>query len=322
MSLLNNKIHTIFMGTPEFSIPTLEAIIKSDFIEVIAVVCNPDKPVGRDKTLTPPPTKILAQKHNIPVLQPDKIRKPEWVEKIKEINPELIIVAAFGQIIPRDILDIPKYKSINIHGSLLPKLRGASPVQYAILEGHKITGPTIMIMDELMDHGPLLAQREIPIDAKETSATLFEKMSLAGADLLIATLPDWIAGKITPQEQNHENATPTKIIKKENGKIDWSRSAEQIERQIRAFNPWPGSFCFYKNNDKIIKISIIEAELPNHTEIEKKSIGEIFADNGNLVIQTGDGALKINKIQPEGKKSMDAKSFINGYANILNTILS
>ena len=154
------------MGTPEFAVPILEALIKSDFIEVISTVCNQDKLVGRKQILTPPPTKILAEKYNIPVLQPDKIRKPEWTEKIKELNPELIVVAAFGQIIPKTILDIPKYKAINVHGSLLPKLRGASPVQFAILEGYEKTGVTIMIMDELMDHGPILSQKKIKISTK------------------------------------------------------------------------------------------------------------------------------------------------------------
>lgn len=315
-----NKIKTVFMGTPEFSVTPLEALIKSDFIEVIAVVTNQDKPVGRDQVMTPPPTKALAQKYSIPVLQPDKIRKPEWVEKIKELNPELIIVAAFGQIIPRTILDIPKYSALNIHGSLLPKLRGASPIQFAILEGHKKTGITIMIMDELMDHGPILSQAEIEIDPKETSETLYKKMSLLGSDLLMKTLPQWLDGSLNPQEQNHDELTLTKILKKENGKIIWSETAEKIERQIRAFNPWPQTFCFFKdqaNQEKRLKIldaDAIKKEIPLNN-----IYGTLILDEDkNILAQTGDGYLKLNKVQPEGKTPMNAQEFINGYSYLIN----
>lgn len=311
------------MGTPEFSLAALESLIKSDFIEVIAVVANPDRPVGRNQIMTPPPTKILAQQHNIPVLQPDRIRKPEWIEKIKELKPELIVVAAFGQIIPKDILDVPEYKSINIHGSMLPKLKGASPIQYAILEGYKKTGATIMIMDELMDHGPILTQQEIELDEKETSETLFKKMSPIGAGLLMATLPDWISGKLQPQEQNHNEATLTKIISKEDGKIIWSETAEKIERQVRAFNPWPGTFCIFKDqsgNEKRLKI--LDADVANREETTNKNFGYLHSDDkSNLLVNTGKNCLKLNKIQPEGKNPMNAQEFLNGYAFLLNTSL-
>lgn len=324
------KVKTIFMGTPEFSVTPLEALIKSDFIEVIAVICNQDKPVGRDKILTSPPTKILAQKYNIPVLQPDKIRKPEWIEKIKELNPELIIVAAFGQIIPKAILDIPKYNSLNIHGSLLPKLRGASPIQYAILEGYKKTGITIMIMDELMDHGPILSQAEIEIDPKETSETLYIKMAKLGSDLLIKTLPKWLDGSLKPAEQNHNELTLTKILKKEDAKIDWQKSAEEIERQIRAFNPWPGTFCTFKDQSgaekrlKIIKADIAGVESLNLKEVQppKVKLGLIIIDNNNnILVQTGKGYIELLNVQPEGKTLMSAQEFLNGHSYLLGAVL-
>lgn len=309
------------MGTPEFSVTPLEALIESAFIEVIAVVANQDKPVGRDQTMTPPPTKILAQKYTIPVLQPDKIRKPEWIEKIKELNPELIVVAAFGQIIPKEILDIPKYKSINIHGSLLPKLRGASPIQFAILEGHQKTGVTIMIMDELMDHGPILSQTEIDIDPKETSETLYKKMSLIGSDLLMRTLPRWLDGSLKPQEQNHDELTLTKILKKEDGKIIWSEPAEKIERQIRAFNPWPQTFCIFKDqNNQDKRLKILDADvITKNTPTQDNNYGLIAIDNeNNVLVQTGYGYLKLNKVQPEGKTLMSAQEFMNGYSYLTN----
>lgn len=311
------------MGTPDFAVPILEALINSDFLEVISAVCNQDSPVGRKQILTPPPIKILAQKYNIPVLQPDKIRKSEWIEKIKELNPELIVVAAFGQIIPKEILDIPKYKAINVHGSLLPKLRGASPIQYAILEGHQKTGITIMIVDELMDHGPILAQKSIQIEPTETSKTLYPKMAKLGTELLMETLSLWITGKIEPQEQKHDEMTLTKILKKEDGKINWADPAEKIERQIRAFNPWPGAFCFFqdpKNGDQK-RLKILEADdnscddlslRVRHLTDETISIGLLFVKNNNVLVQTGRDCLRLIEVQPEGKNPMSAQEFLNG----------
>lgn len=311
------------MGTPDFAVPIFEALIKSDFLEVVALVCNPDSAAHRKQILTPPPTKILAQKYDIPVLQPDKIRKPEWIEKIKKFNPGLIVVAAFGQIISKDILDIPKYGAINIHGSLLPKLRGASPVQYAILEGLEKTGITIMLMDEQMDHGQILGQKEIDIAPKETSKSLFNKMSQIGAMFLIDTLRLWIDGKIQPKEQNHNEATYTKILKKEDGKINWADSAEKIERQIRAFNPWPGAYCMFKDqNDKEKGLKIIGADVEKCDAAENKEFGYLFLNENKLLIKTGKDCLKLNTVQPEGKTPMSASDFSNGYSYLLKSNFS
>lgn len=335
------KIKTIFMGTPEFAVPALEALVRSDFIDVIAVVANPDRPVGRKQTIAPPPTKLLAEKYGIPVLQPDRIKKPEWIEKIKELNPELIIVAAFGQIIPKEILNIPKYKTLNIHGSLLPQLRGPSPIPYAILEGHQKTGNTIMLVDEQMDHGAILLQRELQISEKETAETLFEKMAKMGADLLMEILPLWIDGKLTPQEQNHSEATYCKIITRDDGKIDWSDTADNIERKIRAFTSWPGTFCFFQDQNgdqkrlKIIEANIIECGISSLREIEARlqpdrtvvlagnafgqaiSIGLLFENNHTISVQTGKGCLRLIKVQPEGKSQLSTEEFLNGYKYLL-----
>lgn len=307
------------MGTPDFAVPALEALIKSDFIEVIAVVTNPDRPVGRKQIMTPPPVKVLAEKYGVPVLQPDRIKKPEWVEKIKELNPELIVVAAFGQIIPKEILDIPKYKTLNIHGSSLPLLRGPSPIPYAILEGHKKTGNTIMLVDERMDHGPILAQEELGIAEKETAETLFEKMAKMGAELLMKTLPLWIDGKITPREQDHKKATYCKIITKEDGRIDWSDNAENIERKIRAFTPWPGTFCFFQDqNGDQKRLKIIEADIAECGDKTPQETGILFIKNNDILVQTSKDCLKLIKLQPEGKNPLSAEEFINGYKYLLN----
>lgn len=324
-----NKLRTIFMGTPDFSVPILEALIKSDFIEVIAIICNQDKPIGRKQILTPPPVKQRIMnyesriKNKIQILQPDKIRKSEWIEKIKNLKPELIIVAAFGQIIPKEILDIPKYKTINVHSSLLPKLRGASPIQYAILEGYDKTGVTIMLVDELMDHGPILSQKEINIAPKETSETLSQKISQISASFLIDTLKLWINGKIQPQEQNHNEMTLTKILKKEDGKINWADPAETIERQIRAFNIWPGTFCFFRDQDgKEKRLKILEADINSCANKKSENCGFLFTDEkNNLLVKTSTDCLKLIKIQLEGKNQMSATEFINGHLFLINKIL-
>jgi methionyl-tRNA formyltransferase len=291
----NNNLKIIFIGTPEFGAIVLENLVKNNY-QPILVVTNPDKPVGRKQTITPPPVKLVAKKNNIPIIQPTLIRNSKF--EIQNSSPDLIIVAAYGQIISKEILDIPKYGCLNIHPSLLPKYRGASPIQTAILNGEQKNGVTIMLMDEKMDHGPILAAQELEITdfapgakictwcKKTTYQELHNKSAELGAKLLMETIPNWINGKIKPKPQDETKATYTKILKKEDGKIDWDKPAEEIERQIRAFNPWPGSFTFCKKNDKNIKVKILEADV-------------------------SDNKLIIKKVQPEGKKPMDYKEFLN-----------
>jgi len=283
----NNKIRIIFIGTPEFGAIILEELVKNNYQPVL-VITNPDKPVGRKQVLTPPPVKLAAQKYKISIEQPEKIKNSKI--KIQNLEPDLIITAAYGQIIPKEILKIPKYGCLNIHPSLLPKYRGPSPIQAAILNGDKETGVTIMLMDEKMDHGPILNQRELEFSILNFQfSKLHDRLADLGAKLLLETIPDWINGKIKPQTQDEKKATYTKIIKKEDGEINWKKPAQEIERQIRAFNSWPGAFTFIQKKGKKIRIKICQAELSK------------------------DNKLIIKKLQPEGKKPMSFEEFKKGY---------
>jgi len=314
------------MGTPEFAENIFCKFYDAlkDKFEIIAVITAEDKPVGRKQILTPSPVKKWALENNLLVLQPDKIRKPEWVERIKGLNPELIILIAYGQIVPQEILDIPKFKALNIHPSLLPKYRGASPIQSVILNGEMETGVCLMIMDAEMDHGPILGISKFQILNPKISYTeLSKQLSDLGAELLIKTLPEYIDGKIQTQEQNHSQATFCKIIKKENGKIDWNKPADEIERQIRAYQEWPESYTNF--NGKILKIieadALIKPRILQQVEVRGK-VGEVFLDeNKNLCVQTNSGILILRTIQLEGKKPMSAKDFFNGHKEIIGTTL-
>ena len=285
----------------------------------MGVVTAQDKPVGRKQELTPSPIKKWALGVKLPILQ---------IEKIKKINADLIIVAAYGQIIPKEILEIvdprlgrAKFGALNIHPSLLPKYRGASPIQTAILNGDKETGITIILMDEKMDHGPILGNSKFEIrNSKITYNELTNELADLGADLLIKTLPNWIEGKIKPQPQDHSKATFTKIIKKEDGKINWNKSAEEIERMIRALDPWPGTFASLKSKVKSQKLKVLKAEALK--ENADKKVGEVFlTDDKKLAIQTGNGILILKQVQLEGKKMMPAKDFLNGHPEIVEAIL-
>ncbi|HOZ16559.1 MAG TPA: methionyl-tRNA formyltransferase [Candidatus Portnoybacteria bacterium] len=336
---MQNKIRTILMGTPEFAESIFRKFYDSlkDQFEIITVVTAPDKPIGRKQVLSPSPVKKWATEAKLMVLQPDKIRKPEWVAKIKNLNPDLIILTAFGQIIPQEILDIPKYKALNIHPSLLPKYRGASPIQSVILNGEKETGVCLMIMDAEMDHGQIISNLQFSISNKPTYTELSKQLSDLGAKLLIKVLPDYIDGKIKPQEQDHSQATLCKLIRKEDGKIDWNKSAEKIDCQIRAFQEWPESYTDF--NGKVLKILEANIESPSNslgspmdnpsnnpsmegTQGEIKGIGNTFlTDQGNLAVQTGNGILILKTLQLEGKNSMSAKDFLNGHKKIVRTTL-
>ncbi len=276
----------VFIGTPEFGAIILEKLI-ANLYEPVLVITSPDKPVGRRQEMTPPPVKITAQKYNIPVEQPIKISSILY--KVLSIKPDIIITAAYGQIIPKNILDIPKYGSLNVHPSLLPKYRGSSPIQSAILEGERETGVSIMLMDEKMDHGKIVSSVKYQVSSIDTCKSLSEKLANAGANLLLKTIPSWIKGEIKAKDQNHEEATFTKILKKEDGEIDWNESPEKIDRKIRAYNPWPGAFTFVQKNGKVLRVKILKAEL-------------------------SEGNLTIKKVQPEGKKEMDYEEYLKGHS--------
>ncbi len=303
----NNKtIRTIFMGTPEFSLPGLARLISDPSFELVGVFTQPDKPVGRHQILTPPPVKELALKNNLKVLQPLKI-KPE-TETIKSLQPDLIVVIAYGKIIPQEILDIPKYGCINVHASLLPKYRGAACLNAPILNGDKETGVTIMQMEAGLDTGPILRQGQIDLNGLETLEIVHDKLSALSAELLIPTLYDFIAGKIKPQAQDDSQATYIKTLNKEDGRIDWTKPAEEIERMVRAYNPWPGTYTI--KNNKIIKLISVDHEIFKSND---HKIGESFLSDGRLVIQCGQDSLVILKLQLEGKKIMTSEEFSRGH---------
>ncbi|MFL6562549.1 MAG: methionyl-tRNA formyltransferase, partial [Bacillus sp. (in: firmicutes)] len=241
----------VFMGTPEFSVPVLQQII-NDGYEVIGVVTQPDRPVGRKKILTPPPVKVEALKHGIPVFQPEKIRQEDELEKILSLKPDLIVTAAFGQILPNKLLEAPKYGCINVHASLLPELRGGAPIHYAIIQGKQKTGVTIMYMVEKLDAGDILTSIEVPITEEDNVGTLHVKLSAAGAKLLSETLPLLLEGQLTPRPQNNNEATFASNIKREQEKIDWAKTGEEIYNHIRGLNPWPVAFTTL--NGQVLKI--------------------------------------------------------------------
>ncbi len=317
---MNNdkKIRCVFIGTPSFAVPPLRALINDEQFDIMAIVTQPDKKVGRKQVITPPPVKVEAEKYNIPVYQPEKIG--DLTFKIKELRPDLIVVVAYAQIIPENILNIPKYGVINIHGSLLPKYRGASCVQAAILNGDAETGVTIMKMDKGLDTGPILAQSPINISSDDTAGSLYEKLSELGAKTLPSCLKKYIAGEIKPRPQDDSRSGYVGLLKKQDGKIDWRKPAIEIERFIRAMTPWPSAFASLKIKNNYINIKIIRVEY-EPLKRNKHKIGELFLRNGGLAVQCYKDALIIKRLQLEGKKEMTAEEFLRGYKNLVGSIL-
>ena len=313
---MQKKIKTIFIGTPDFGVPSLVKLINDENFDIVSVITQEDKKVGRKQKLKAPAIKQTALKYNLPVLQPKKIS--DIAEKIKQFAPDLIIVIAYSQIIPKQILDIPKYGVLNIHGSLLPKYRGASCIQAAILNGDKTIGVTIMKMEEGLDTGPILSQTKIKISNIDTTEILFDKLSQLGADILIPVIKNYINNKIKPVAQNNVKSSYVGILKKSDGRIDWNKSAYSQEKFIRAMYPWPGSFGKLKTEDQTIKIINVKHE---PILINKHKSGTIFLDNNKLFIQCAKDSLEIKNLQLPGKKIMTAQEFINGYSKYIGKIL-
>ena len=329
----SNGLKVVFLGTPEFAAPILEKLASSSpphqnwcggRYKPIAVFCAPDKPVGRKQVLTHPPVKILAQKYNIPVFQPANSR--ELIYTLKSIPHTLIITVAYGLILPREVLKTPKFGCLNIHPSLLPKYRGPSPIQAAILAGDTETGVTIYKMDEQIDHGPILITNHLSlITQKFTTPELSKILAELGADLLLKILPDYLAGKIAPQPQDETQAICAKIITKQDGRIDWQKSAAEIERQIRAYDPWPGSFTKFNGQKlKIIKATLGKAKTNKQIYPEqKRGVGKIFlTETGELAVQCGQGYLITKTLQLEGGKLLPANNFLRGHQDIIGQILN
>lgn len=305
----------VFMGTPDLSVPALEAVFDAGH-EVIAVVTQPDKPKGRGKAVLMTPVKEKAISLGIPVYQPVKARDEAFVQILRDLNPDVMVVIAFGQILPESILEIPAYGCINIHVSLLPKYRGASPLQWAVLDGETESGVTTMMMDAGIDTGDILDQKVIPLDPKETYGSIYDKLSMAGGALIVSTLEKIEKGTIVRTPQKDEEATHTKKITKAMGDIDWTMEATIIERLIRGLNPWPSAYTTW--NGKTIKLwdaDVLEEEYPG-------ICGQIVkVDKNSLLVKTGKGTLALKELQLEGKKRMDTPAFLRGCQMEEGTIL-
>src|SRR5258706_1689975 len=292
----------VFMGSPDFSLACLRALAKH--YDVVGVIAQPDRASGRGRELKSPPVKTLALELGIPVMQPEKLRAPEAMEQLRAWAPDLIVVAAFGQILKKDVLDLPKYGCINVHASLLPRWRGAAPINAAILAGDEETGVTIMHMDGGLDTGPMLAKKSICLTRDDTAGSVFQSLSQLGADLLIETLPHWIAGEIQPQTQDGTLATYAPMLKKEEGKLEFTHTANELERRVRAFNPWPGAFMDF--NGAILKIH------RGHVEQGNVEDGQRLIVQDQPAVGARNGLLILDEVQPAGKKPMSGKSFLAG----------
>ena len=305
-------VKVVFMGTPDFAVPVLKQLI-ADKYEIIGVVTQPDRPVGRKQVITPPPVKVTAQEHGIPVFQPEKLRNEAAVQEILALDPELIVTCAYGQILPKKLLDYPKYGCINVHASLLPELRGGAPIHYAIMQGKNETGITIMYMVEQLDAGDIISQVTVPIDERDTAGSLRETLSVAGAKVRSETIPKLLRGEISPRKQRDEEATYAYNIKREQEKIDWTKTGEAVYNHIRGLHPWPVSYTTLKG--KTLKVWWGE-KVPLKTDEKPGTIVKVEKDG--IVVATGDDTgIKITDLQLAGKKRMSAEQFLTGYRHLL-----
>ena len=308
----------IFMGTPEFSVGTLEALIEAGH-EVALAVTQPDKPKGRGGKMQYTPVKEAALKHGIPVFQPKKVREPECVEELKQYNADIIVVIAFGQILPKEILEMTPFGCINVHASLLPKYRGAAPIQWAVIDGEEVSGVTTMQMDEGLDTGDMLLKTEIRLDEKETGGSLHDKLAAAGAELCVRTLKGLEEKTVVPKPQGESPTAYARMLDKKLGNIDWSRDAESIERLVRGLNPWPSAYTNW--DGKVMKIWEARAE-KRAAEAGGVPGTVISVEKDGFCVETGDGVLKVLALQIPGKKRMEADAFLRGYEIAPGTVLS
>jgi methionyl-tRNA formyltransferase len=293
----------VFMGSPEFALPSLTQLI--DHYGVVGVVTQPDRPAGRGRALTPPPIKELALAHGIPVIQPEKLRQPEALAQLQNWQPDVIVVTAFGQILRQNVLDLPRFGCINVHASILPRWRGAAPIQAAILAGDLETGATIMRLDAGVDTGPILSQEILPIRPHDTADTLSKRLAEAGADLLIHTLPQYLNGEIQLNPQPETGITYAGMIKKEAGKLDFNQPADALTRLIRAYSPWPGAYMFLEG--ELLKVKM------GHAATGKEGVPGQLGELGGLpAVCTAEGWLVLDEVQPAGKKPMAGEVFLRG----------
>jgi len=302
----------VFMGSPDFALPTLRSLAAQ--YSLVGVVTQPDQPAGRGRVLTPPPVKLLAQELGSPVIQPVRLREPETMAQLQAWQPDLIVVAAFGQILRPAVLDLPRFGCLNVHASLLPRWRGAAPIQAAILHGDGETGVTIMRMDPGVDTGLVLSQRAIPISPEDTTGTLSPKLAELGAQLLIDTLPGYLDGTILLRPQDSAEPTHASMLKKEDGQLDFTQPAEALARRVRAFNPWPGTFTLWES--QILKVHRVHVlDLSGLQDLSGLIPGARLVHQGLPAIAAADGLLVLDEVQPAGKKIMPGKVFLQGAKN-------
>lgn len=309
----------MYFGTPEFAVPPLAALVNAGF-DIRAVVTQPERAVGRGLKLAPSPVAEAAQKEGLKVLTPESVKTDEFILAIRGLQPELFVVAAYGAILPAYLLDIPRRGALNIHPSLLPRHRGASPIETAILEGDTETGVTITLMDEGMDHGPIVLQEKLPIAKNENRLTLSKKLAALSADLIVKTVPEWLAGNLQASPQQHAAATYTKLLTREDGHLYWSKPAEVLEREVRAYQGRPGSFTFWQKGEKTLRLKVEAARaLPSD---QPHPIGKVFKTSEEmLLVQTERGALALDRLRLEGKESRDSHEFLRGNPDIIGSIL-
>ncbi|MFD2612923.1 methionyl-tRNA formyltransferase [Paenibacillus gansuensis] len=304
-------MNIVFMGTPEFAVPSLRVLLEGGY-NIVGVVTQPDRPKGRKRVLTPPPVKVEALAHGLPVLQPARMRSPEAVEELARLKPDLIVTAAYGQILPKAVLDLPKLGCINVHGSLLPKYRGGAPIQHSIMNGEPETGVTIMYMAEGLDTGDMISRTALPIGEEDTAGTMFEKLAVAGAALLKETLPAIIEGRIEAVPQNDEEATYSPNITRDDERIQWQRSARDVFNQVRGLNPWPVAFTLW--NGEVFKVwkcrigTVMRS--PGAETLVPGTVLRV-SDEG-IEVAAGDGTVLLTEVQPAGKKAMDVAQFNRG----------
>ena len=308
----------VFMGTPDFAVGTLEAIVGAGH-EVAAVVTQPDKPKGRGGVMAMSPVKECALRHGLTVLQPLKARNPEFIDEIRAINPDVIVVVAFGQIIPSEIIHMPKFGCINVHASLLPKYRGASPIQWTVMDGCEYSGVTTMLMDEGIDTGDILETATVKLDERETGGSLFDRLSLVGAKLLVETLDKAEAGQLHPVKQDDSQSSYVRMIDKSFGLMDFTQPVEVLERKVRALNPWPSAFTHM--DEKLLKIW--DATVIQDNNVKAGDYGKVKTDGKTCFMVACDGGyLSVNELQLEGKKRMKVEDFLRGYSIKEGTVLS
>lgn len=311
------NIRVIFMGTPAFAVPMLERLIESKIHNVVAVVTQPDRPAGRGREPVPSPVKMVAREHDIRILQPETLRNAsDTLDTMRDLAPDVIVVAAYGLILPKSVLEMPPHGCVNVHASLLPKYRGAAPVAAAILNGDEETGVTIMLMDEQMDHGPILAQRSTSIRSDDTRQSLTERLAEQGADLLVETLPKWVAGEIGPETQDHDAATYVDMLEKEDGEIDWTQPADRIARMTRAYHPWPGAYTYL--DGQLFKVRKARAIEISTSDVQP---GTVIETEHGLAVAAGAGAVLLQEVQLAGKRAMGIDAFVHGQQDFVGSVL-